>query len=399
MAITSKTGKKPFVKVFKKRYLFAFGILVCLFVVWKVTQHTAQPTLETHSVSRQNITQLVSSSGNVKPSGKVEVYSTTDGVVDTFFVENGQYVEAGQELFAVVSTATPAEKATALAAVTAARQVRQESQQEKYKIQSELESARKAILDAQEIVGVMEDDPNRSSNYTSEQSESVYSSLTSARQSFSNAEQKFKEFDTKISAKSLDEQAKQLAYKATLDQVVVAAVPGTIANIGFQVGEEVFVETRLDSLPVLTLSDFNSYSVETSIKEADIFRLKSGQAATVILDVLPETTFEARVFTIDSLGETENGLVSYTVVLNLLETDTRIRPGMTANVEIVAETKNNVVSVPNDYLRTYEGVPIVYVATNDTPERKEIVTGIKSTTHTEIVSGLKEGETIVKMIE
>lgn len=386
-------------KRFKKRYIL-LGILTALGLgYWLLKPGRISQATETHQVSRGTITETIVASGNVKPAGQVSIYSTANGVISEFYVANGDIVVEGQELFRVLSTASPQEQASAQAAYTAAIQARRQISQDKLQVQANLEAARKAILDAQQAVDDLRNDPHGSDDYSIAERESIYSSLTAARQSFARAEKQYLEYDTAIAAKSQEETAKRIAYEATLDQVVIAPVPGTIANIDIGDGEEVSVASKTTAQPVLHLTDFSRYSIDVSIKESDIYRLSLGQTAEVVLDAFDEVSLTGKVERIDTLGLAEQGLVTYTATISLESFDERIRPGMTAKVTIATASKSDVVTIPNQYLRFDDGQTIVYIPARKQPERRVVQIGLKNGQFSEVVDGLEAGEIILNQVQ
>jgi multidrug resistance efflux pump len=111
---------------------------------------------------------------------------------------------------------------------------------------------------------------------------------------------------------------------------VIAPISGKIVDLKPKAGE--WVRT---GEPVVVIADDTDWVVETEdLTEIDVINIHVGQAATIELDALPGVTLTGEVDSIKDLAEEKRGDVTYTVVLNLLETDPRLRWGMTTLVII-----------------------------------------------------------------
>ncbi len=118
------------------------------------------------------------------------------------------------------------------------------------------------------------------------------------------------------------------AEAALSDHEVIAPISGKIVDLKPKAGE--WVRT---GEPVVVIADDTDWVVETEdLTEIEVINIHVGQAATIELDALPGVTLTGEVDSIKDLAEEKRGDVTYTVVLNLLETDPRLRWGMTTLV-------------------------------------------------------------------
>jgi multidrug resistance efflux pump len=118
------------------------------------------------------------------------------------------------------------------------------------------------------------------------------------------------------------------AEAALSDHEVIAPISGKIVDLKPKAGE--WVRT---GEPVVVIADDTDWVVETEdLTEIDVINIHVGQAAIIELDALPGVTLTGEVDSIKDLAEEKRGDVTYTVVLNLLETDPRLRWGMTTLV-------------------------------------------------------------------
>jgi len=123
-----------------------------------------------------------------------------------------------------------------------------------------------------------------------------------------------------------------------------------------------------------------------------------GQKATVTLDAFADKTFVGTVTSVDTIGTTSSGVVTYNVYISLVEPPATIQPGMTASVIIQTNRKEDVLQVPTSAIQTTNGTPTVRVLKNGQVTAVPVETGITSDSTTEITSGLSEGDTVVTSI-
>lgn len=147
------------------------------------------------TVERQNLTEIVSESGNVSTAGITNVYSPTSGIIEEIYVSNGEIVGQDQELFKVVSTATEDDKVSAYANLIAAQSSLKTAQQTKLTLQASLETARKGVLDSQTNLNTMMDNransydnPSTGEKYTQLEIDSIESAYQTSKLSFDAAE-------------------------------------------------------------------------------------------------------------------------------------------------------------------------------------------------------------------
>jgi macrolide-specific efflux system membrane fusion protein len=391
--------------------LIILGLVGDKFVFSKNTK----PQYQTALVSKGMIISTISESGNVSSPSQVNISSTTDGIIEDIYVKNGDIVNAGDRLFQVKSTATPQEKASAYATYLNALNSNQTAQQNKLSLQAQLETARKTVLDAQTAVDQMNTNRSNSYNnpatkqpYTQNEIDSINSSLTSARQNFTVNETKYNQVGTSISAASSSQAAAWLAYQATQDSIVTAPISGSIANLSAVIGSNVSAtngnntstsststSSTTTSSPVLVIGNFSSLFIKSQVSEVDIPKLKVGQKVTITLDAFADKTFVGQVNSIDTIGTSTSGVVTYTIYIGFLDPPSDIQPGMSASATIQINRKDDVLKIPTTAIQTRNGTSTVSILKNGkiTPATVEI--GISSDTETEITSGLNENDMVV----
>jgi len=139
--------------------------------------------------------------------------------------------------------------------------------------------------------------------------------------------------------------------KVDLDHTMIRApVDGVIVSRNVDVGQTVAASLQA---PVLfsIAQDLTRMQVETSVDEADIGRLREGMTVSFTVDAFPGQLFRGRIVQIRKAPQVIQNVVTYTVVVAVPNPDQTLMPGMTANVKILVERKENAVKIPLAALR------------------------------------------------
>jgi HlyD family secretion protein len=144
------------------------------------------------------------------------------------------------------------------------------------------------------------------------------------------------------------------------------------------------------------LDDLSDLRLAVQISEIDIPEVAVGQPAQLVFDAYYESTFNGEVTEISPVGTSAQGVVEYTVTVQMLDEDVRVRPGMTAAVTIVVEEKEDVFVIPNDAIVSINGQERVYVRRNGDYEAVPVTLGSFSDFYSEVIEAdIREGELIV----
>lgn len=179
---------------------------------------------------------------------------------------------------------------------------------------------------------------------------------------------------------------------------LVAAVSGVITTLDAKTGENAAMNQ-----PLVTIES-PRLNVEVDISESDIAKISLGDSATITLDALGEDiVFEGEVVAIDPAETEIAGIVYYkTKIVVTSEVLISIKPGMTANVDIITDRRGNVLVIPERAIIVKDGKKIVRVVTNKTTgafEERVVETGLRGDNgQIEITKGLEVGEEIVTFI-
>jgi HlyD family secretion protein len=199
---------------------------------------------------------------------------------------------------------------------------------------------------------------------------------------------------------------------------IKSPVKGTVVNRNVDVGQTVAASLQAPTLFTIA-QDLTNMQVDTNVDEADIGRLKEGQIATFTVDSYAGEPFKANVSQIRNAPTTVQNVVTYDVVLNVRNPELKLKPGMTANVTIITEEKDNVIKIPNAALRfkmtippskiktiedlkqKYKGLTMLWTLDEEKkPKPTFIKPGISDGKYTEMLKGrLKEGDLVLTELQ
>lgn len=173
-------------------------------------------------------------------------------------------------------------------------------------------------------------------------------------------------------------------------------ISGIVAKQEAKRGEIISANTTLVSL--ISEADFQ---IEANIPEVDIAKIELAHPAKITLDAYgDDIVFEATVVAIEPAETIIEGVATYKTTLQFLEKDTRIKSGMTANIDVLTAQKDNVLSVPFRALIEKEGEKFVRVLKTDgLIEEVKVETGLHASTgNIEITHGLIEGNKVITYV-
>jgi HlyD family secretion protein len=188
-------------------------------------------------------------------------------------------------------------------------------------------------------------------------------------------------------------------------------VNGTVVARNVDVGQTVAASLQAPTLFTIA-QDLKEMQVDTNVDEADIGRVKVGQAATFTVDSYPGEPFSAQVSQVRNAPTTVQNVVTYDVVLRVKNSELKLKPGMTANVSLTIEEKEDVLKVPNAALRfkpprkegavpsdvkkQKKGSVVWVLSPENKPTPVPLKSGITDGQFTEIVGDkLKEGDAVI----
>ena len=187
-------------------------------------------------------------------------------------------------------------------------------------------------------------------------------------------------------------EARVAAAQSTINLSFLAApFDGTVTQSTPAAGDQISagkVAFRIDDLSHLL--------VDVQVSEVDINSLSIGQTATLTFDAILGKEYHGQVVEVGQAGDTLQGVVSFTVTVELTDADQSVKPGMTAAVSVVVKEVKDAILVPNRAVRLVNAERVVYVLVNGKSVQVKVILGASSDTMSVLAGGdLKEGDLII----
>lgn len=184
-------------------------------------------------------------------------------------------------------------------------------------------------------------------------------------------------------------QANVLQIQTNIDKTILKApASGTITAVEKKRGE-----TAQMNATIISMINSGQYQIEANISETDIAKIKLQDTCEMTLDALgSKEEFTGKIVKIDPAETVVSGVVYYKITSIFDSEDGRIKSGMTVNMDIITETRSNILMLPYYVIKQRNGDKYVLVMESGKAVEKIIKTGLEGETMVEIISGLKEGE-------
>lgn len=316
----------------------ALLVVAALAVIWILLRGEDE---ETYDVRRGSIDVTIQTIGRVQSTGATTVRTQVSGEVTVIAVQPGDRVIEGDIL--VQLEPEPLDRAIQ----TAERQ---------------LEDAEFALQAAQQEADANPEDENRRF------------AVIQAAQRVEAAE---------VALSDAEEARVQSAVRAPRDGIVLEATvrSGDLVN---------------RSAPVAVMYAPEDLEVIANVDELDLVNVRVGADVQIRLDAFPDREIPGIVASTAPAATQQGGATIFPTTISLtIDDETDIRPGMNADVTIVTEERNDVLLIPQRAIRSVGNRAFVTIVTSAGEEEREVLLGYRSAGQAEVVSGLKEGDTIV----
>ncbi len=369
-------------KLVKKQKIIAVFILLAVlgFFGWRVLGKGKQQfQYQTSKVERGTIVWTVSASGSVVSANIFEVTTQATGMVKKVYVTDGEKVKAGQKIMEIeLDLAGKQKNTSAWSAYLTAKNNLESSKATLWSLNSAMWQANQKFINDAVERELPENDPT----YIQENSDWLA------------AEAKYKNQQEVVRQAQVAVNNAWFSYQLT-SPVITAPVSGIISGLNFVPGMVISSSSTGTSYRVAVIRIEGTPIASFNLSELDVPVVKPGQKATITLDSLPDKTFTGKVVSVDRLGTTTNGVTNYPVIVQFDTSSEEVLPNMAASVNIIIETKDNVLIVPSSAIQKQNGQNIVAVLENGKERQRQVEVGISSETQTEIISGLSEGEVVI----
>ncbi|HSG05362.1 MAG TPA: efflux RND transporter periplasmic adaptor subunit, partial [Nitrospiria bacterium] len=310
-------------------------------------------------VERGDIVNKISETGSIEPLSVVEIKSEQSGEIKKLFVHPGDPVKTGQALAVIQQESGQARQAAQFRAaleeegliMELARKERDRqvtlfekgfvSEAEVEKAEKEYESSRvKVQLARRQLLLVLGGNPNLLDQYLSRDLGS-------------------------------DE----------LDRFTIASpTTGTVISLDVEEGEIIASGTSTvgGGTTLMQIADLSRMLVRAKINEVNISQIKKGMPAEIRLDAIPGSVYQATVTRISPQGEREENVVTYLITMEINEPDLRLRPSMTANVDILTGTSEGVLYLPIEAVLRKNGRGFVVKERDGETVEEAVTMGIRT---------------------
>lgn len=371
-------------------WILVGGCFAIAVVAWLLSgnKKDEQVSFVTEEVAPANIQNSITATGSVEPVDTVAVGTQVSGIIDKIYVDFNSTVKKGQVL-AVLDTKNLTSTLNSAKA--------------------NLQSAQANLQSANAALGYQRANYNR---YKALYQKGLISAndFESARLSYRQAEEQVAMMKESVVAaqESVRTAQTNLGYAT-----IVSPIDGTIINKYVAEGQTVAASFSTPELFGVA-RDLKKMQVLADVDEADIGDVRPGESATFTVDAYPDDTFQGTVEQVRLGGSTSNNVVTYKVVISTSNADLKLKPGMTANVTIYTQQKSGVLSVPTKALRftpAKETVGKMKIKDISNAKNKvwtiegnnivahQVNIGMSDGTHTQIVSGVKQGQKVITGVD
>ncbi len=410
----------------KKILPYAIGVLVLVIVLLVVGKKMGwfgkefSISVATETIKKTTITEFITANGKIQPKTKVKISPDVSGEVIELYVEDGDEVKAG-DLLCVIKPEiyiSALNRSEAALNSSKARQAQAEAQL----IERELSYNRAKQLFDKSTIPVSEYETAR------------------AAYNVAQAEVKAAQYSVKSAEASVAEAREQLTKTK-----IYAPISGTVAALNIEKGERVVGTSMMIGTEMMLIADLNKMEVQVDVNENDIVKVSKFDTALIEVDAYLNRKFKGIVTDIansaSTVGATADQVTNFEVKVLLLSESYidlidsargyyyPFRPGMSAAVDILTESRQNVLTAPISAVTTRvkkigggtrevsdevitetveettaetqkvvkqdEKQEVVFVLNGNRVRKTEVKTGIQDNTSIEIAEGLQEGDEVI----
>ncbi|MDB6121491.1 MAG: Efflux transporter, family, subunit [Pedosphaera sp.] len=318
---------------------------------------TANPTRPTTApVESRNIRFALTAAGDIGPADQVSVRPEINGRISVLPVDIGDQVKKGDLLFSLDDQDLQTERSSRLTEI------------EGTKLQ--LEKTRR--------------------NY--ERSKQLHNDKLISQEVYDDSKT---EFD--LAQNSLERAQK--ALRQVEDQLsktrIIAPFDCTVLTRPISIGQAVSGSGGFNSgTEVMTIANLKDMIVNAHVNQADVTRMKMDQEVDIEIEAVPGLKFKGTVKRIAPQATIKNNIKGFAAQIFLKDIDSRVRPGMTANLTIPLISAENVLAIPLAAVFTEQGDRYVYVKNEEAFDVRPIQIGVADFQYAEVLKGLSAGETV-----
>lgn len=350
------------------------SFILLLLLACNSKQEQIQPTVE-------NITESVYASGTVKSKNQYQVFPSANGLIQDILVTEGDEVKKGTPIVRIENET--AELQAENARITANYSSVSANADKLRELKINIDLARSKMNNDSLLLTRQQNLWNQGigSRNELEQRELAYKNSQTA---YRSAILRYNDLQKEINLAAKQSQKNlQISNALAGDYTVKSETDGKVYNILKEKGEMVNTQT-----PIAVIGDAEDFILELQVDEYDIARIRLGQKVLISMDSYKGQVFEAQVTKINPIMNERSR--SFTVEAVFITQPPSVYPNLTAEANILIQTKEDALTIPRSYLVNDSLV----IMAND--EKRKVITGLKDYKKVEIIKGLAANETIVK---
>lgn len=355
---------------------YVVGVIILIAVVswlWPDSKKKEEVSFVTEKVAPANIQNSITATGSIEPVTEVTVGTQVSGIISKIYVDYNSEVKKGQVI----------------------------AELDKTNLISTLNTAKANLNNAESTLSY------QTANY--KRYKELYDKGLVSADEYENALLTYKQAKEQVtSAKESVQTAQTNLGYAT----ITAPIDGVILGKAVEEGQTVAASYNTPELFTVA-KDLKDMQVVADVDEADIGNVTEGARVTFTVDAFPNDTFSGTVTQVRQEATETDNVVTYEVVISARNDDLKLKPGLTANVTIYTTEMQGVLSVSNKALRftpiketvgnkkivDCNGTSKVWTLEGDKLVAHAVKIGMTDGTHTQIISGVKEGQTIITELE
>ena len=355
-------------------------------------------SVRTQKVEKRTITQKVNAIGKLNPETEVKISSEASGEIISLPVMEGDTVKKGQLLARIKPDIIETQLQQYQAALDAS----------KTDIDYQKSSLERAEYEFDRVRELYKDE------YVSKQDlDRAKTNLDQTRSQYQNSLARYEQ--AKASLKQIQRNASRTTITSPID--------GIVTSLNVEKGEKVLGTVQNMGTEMMIISDLSVMNTNVDVDENDIVLISLGDTSNIEIDAFPDRIFKGVVQEIGhsaklSAQSSQDQVTNFEVKIRLLDLDPKMRPGMSCNVDIETETRNDVVAVPlqsvtvrvntgsgeerskirkvnNDTGEEPKPQTVVFKVEGDIVKSVNVETGISDQGFIELTEGLEEGAEIV----
>lgn len=351
---------------------------------------TVKYSFTASEITRGDITQTVTATGELSALNVVDIGTQVSGRVEEIYVDFNSVVKEGQLIALIDPSVWELEVREAEANLAVS--------------QASLQSALASLNDAEK-------------NFTRNKELLNRKLIAKSDVDTSEADLSMKKASVQEARAQLERNKAQLERARTnLNYTkIISPISGVVIDRKVDAGQTVAANYQTPTLFKIA-KDLTMMQIKAKIDEADIGQISEGQKVTFGVDAFPNDNFEGHVIQVRIAPENSDGVVTYTVIINVQNPELKLKPGMTANVSIITNSKNNILRIPTAALRFTPDEDLINTISFDVNNRKksihentvwienngklktgvDVITGISDNKNTELIKGnLSEGDKLI----